>query len=263
MNTDQINKAMHAKDGGVWLTLSCLVLLFLGWSTLNLFAAPPSDTNSPLLTALTNALYQSQTTMLQTPTNITKAYPTNSLTMTNGMDALDNTHTLAIGDILSFRIVEDEDDPRTMIVTDSGDLEVPYIGRFPAQNLTCKQLARQIKAALEKDYYFQATVIIAVNTMARSRGKVYLVGAIRIPGPEDLPSDEILTLSKAVLRAGGFDDSADRKHVKITREGSAGENDKVTLIVDVGQIFDEGKTEKDVALKPGDLIYIPERLIRF
>jgi len=33
--------------------------------------------------------------------------------------------------------------------------------------------------------------------------------------------------------------------------------------VDVGEIFDKGKTEKDVALESGDLIYIPERMIRF
>jgi protein involved in polysaccharide export with SLBB domain len=262
MNTHSDNR-INTRRGGFWLMLSLSVLLFLGSGTLNLFAETPSVTNSPLLTALTNDLYRSQTTVLQTRTNVSPAYPTNGLVTTNSMDALDDKHTLAIGDVLSFRIVEDEDEPRTMIVTDSGDLELPYIGRFPAENLTCKQLARQIKAALEKDYYFQATVIIAVNTMAKSRGKIYLVGAVRAPGPEDLPSDEILTLSKAVLRAGGFSDFADSKHVKITRETSAGKGDKETIVVDVSQIFDEGKTEKDVPLVPGDLIYIPERLIRF
>ena len=81
--------------------------------------------------------------------------------------------------------------------------------------------------------------------------------------PQDIPSDEVLTLSKAILRAGGFTDFADKHNVKITRQGSAGESDKVTLVVDVGEIFDKGKTENDVALKPGDLIYIPERMIRF
>ena len=179
------------------------------------------------------------------------------------MDALDDKHTLAIGDILSFKVLEDEDEPRPMIVTDSGDLEVPYIGRFPAENRTCRQLAWQLKAALEKEYYYQATVIIAVNTMTKSRGKVYLVGAVRLPGPEDLPGDEVLTLSKAVLRAGGFSDFADRRHVKITRGNSADKSNKVTLVVDVGQIFDEGKTEKDVQLTAGDLIYIPQRLVSF
>ncbi|PYK57102.1 MAG: hypothetical protein DME21_18185 [Verrucomicrobia bacterium] len=102
------------------------------------------------------------------------------------MDALDDKHKLAIGDRLSFRIVEDEEDPKPLLVTDSGELEVPYIGRYPAVNMSCKQLARQLKIELEKEYYYQATVIIAVDAMTKSRGKVYLVGPIRVPGPQDI-----------------------------------------------------------------------------
>jgi protein involved in polysaccharide export with SLBB domain len=126
------------------------------------------------------------------------------------MEALDVKHKLAIGDVLSFRIVEDEEDPRRLIVTDSGELEVPYIGRFTAVGKTSKQLARELRTELEKDYYHQATVIIAVDVMARSRGKVYLVGPVRVPGPQEIPGDEVLTLSKAILRAGGFTDLADK-----------------------------------------------------
>src|SRR5438876_10879300 len=135
------------------------------------------------------------------------------------MDALDEKHKLAIGDRLSFRIEEDQEDPKPLMVTDSGDLEVPYLGRFPAENKTCKELAREIKAELEKEYYYQATVIIAVDSMTKSRGKIYLVGPIRVPGPQDIPSDETFTLSKAILRAGGFSDDADKRNVKVTRKG--------------------------------------------
>jgi protein involved in polysaccharide export with SLBB domain len=182
---------------------------------------------------------------------------------TNSMDASDDQYRLAIGDRISFRIEEDENDPMPLTVMDSGDLEVPYIGHYPAVGKTCKELAQALKVELEKTYYYRATVIISVDLMTKSRGKVYLVGPVRMPGPEDIPSDEVLTLSKAILRAGGFTDFADKHHVKITRQGGTGEIDKETLIVDVGEIFDKGKTENDVTLKPGDLIYIPERMIRF
>ena len=74
-----------------------------------------------------------------------------------GAAVLDDKHKLTIGDRLSFRIVEDEEDPKPLFVTDSGDLEVPYIGRVPAENKTCRQLAAEIKTALEKEYYYQAT----------------------------------------------------------------------------------------------------------
>ena len=182
---------------------------------------------------------------------------------TNSMDALDDTYRLAIGDRISFRIEEDEEDPRPLIVTDSGDLEVPYIGRYPAAGKTCKELAQALKVELEKNYYYQATVIIAVDLMTKSRGKVYLVGAVRGPGPQDIPSDEVFTVSKAVLRAGGFTDYADKHNVKVTHKGSTPGTADQTVTVDVGKILEKGKTGSDLTLQAGDLIFIPERLLHF
>src|SRR5881394_341172 len=106
---------------------------------------------------------------------------------TNNMDSLDSKHKLAIGDRLSFRIVEDEEEPKPLFVTDSGDLEVPNLGRYPAEGKSCKELAQALKAALEVEFYYQATVILAVDLMAKSRGKVYLVGPVRAAGPQDVP----------------------------------------------------------------------------
>jgi polysaccharide export outer membrane protein len=181
------------------------------------------------------------------------------------MKSLDNEHRLAIGDRVSFRILEDEEEPRPLIVTDSGEIETPYIGRFQAKGKTCRELALQLKKELEKEYYYQATVILAVDQMARSRGKVYLVGPVRLAGPQEIPSDEVFTLSKAILRAGGFLDSADKKNVRVTRKadaGAVGESGEQRFTVNVADILEKGRTENDIVLQPGDLVYIPERLIR-
>lgn len=182
---------------------------------------------------------------------------------TNAMATLDDKHLLAIGDRLSFRIVEDEEEPKALLIMDSGELEVPYLGRFAAAGKTCQELARALKAELEKDYYYRATVIIAVDLMARSRGKVYLVGPVRAPGPQEIPSDEILTLSKAILRAGGFTDFADKKTVKVTRKSAEAGREDQTFTVNVGDILEKGRTDTDLPLYAGDLVYIQERMIRF
>jgi protein involved in polysaccharide export with SLBB domain len=187
----------------------------------------------------------------------------NHISATNSLVVLDNKYKLAIGDRLSFRIVEDDEDPKALVVTDSADVEVPYIGRLHAENRTCQELAAEIKTALEKDYYYQATVILAVDLMNKSHGRVYLVGAVRSPGPVEVPGDEVLTLSKAILRAGGFTDYADRRHVKVTRREAGAKVDKETFVTDVGEIFDKGKIETDRTLVPGDMVYVPDRLIRF
>jgi len=193
------------------------------------------------------------------------ASPTTAVTpgTTNAANVLDDKYRLVIGDQLSFQIIEDEDDPVHLVVTDSGDLQVPYIGRYPAVGKTCKELSLALKAELEKEYYKQATVIIAVDSKPGSRGRIYLVGAIGAPGPQDISSEEVLTVSKAILRAGGFTAYADEKHVKVTRSTGAGPGGDKTFIVNVSHILEDGKTEDDLPLQPGDLVFIPERIIRF
>jgi polysaccharide export outer membrane protein len=240
----------------IWTNLAALLILCLIAVTRSHAAKP---TEFPDFPASTQAATNLSKTLLTNSVS-----PDNSVSMsgTNSMESLDDKYKLAIGDRLSFRIVEDEEDPKPLFVTDSGELEVPYLGRFPAEGKTCKQLAIELKNELQKDYYYQATVVVAVDLMTKSRGKVYLVGPVRMPGPQDIPSDEIFTLSKAILRAGGFGDFADKRGVRVTRKGSAGTKEK-TFTVDVGQILEKGKAEADLILQPGDFIYVPERSIRF
>jgi protein involved in polysaccharide export with SLBB domain len=182
---------------------------------------------------------------------------------TSTFNVLDDQYRLAIGDQLSFRILEDEEEPKVLVVTDSGDVQLPYIGRYPVVGKTCKELAKTLKAELEKGYYYQATVVVAVDSKPKSRGRIYLVGAVRAPGPQEISSDEQLTVSKAILRAGGFAEFADQKNVRLTRGSANSPDEKQTFTVNVARIFEKGKTEEDKNLQPGDLIFIPERMIRF
>jgi polysaccharide export outer membrane protein len=183
--------------------------------------------------------------------------------ITNQLKMLDDKYQLAIGDELSFRIIEDEDDPKLLTVMDSGELEVPYIGRFPGAGKTCKQLAQQLKVELEKTYYWHATVIIAVNSKPKSRGKIYIVGAIGAPGAIDISGDETMTVSKAVLRAGAFTAYSDGQNVRITRTSETHPGETQNFTVNVNSIFEKGKVENDLPVRPGDLIFVPERMIRF
>src|SRR5213076_1063560 len=146
------------------------------------------------------------TTSKTTPEN---PLPLNSTVLrTNSMSALDEKKKLGPNDFVSFRVVEDRDnDSQRLRVSDNGELEVPYIGPVPAEGKTCKELAFNIKAALEKEYYYHATVILALDRVSeKSRGKVYVYGSVKGQGPQEIPADETYTVSKAVIRAGGFGD---------------------------------------------------------
>src|SRR4029078_3818131 len=104
-------------------------------------------------------------------------------------------------------------------VNDNGELEVPYVGLVQAQGRNCRELAYNIKNLREKEYYYHATVILAVDRISeKSRGKVYVYGSVHAQGPQEIPADETYTVSKAVIRAGGFGDFANKRKVKVTRK---------------------------------------------
>ena len=182
---------------------------------------------------------------------------TSTVMLTNSMEVLDDKKKLGPNDFVSFRVVEDrDDDTQRLRVNDNGELEVPYIGPVPAQGKTCKKLARDIKGALEKEYYYHATVILALDRVSeKSRGRVYVYGSVKAQGPQELPPDEVFTVSKAVIRAGGFGDFANKRKVKLTRQNGK------DFTVDLKRVIEEGHTEEDVALEPDDQIYVPQRLI--
>jgi protein involved in polysaccharide export with SLBB domain len=241
-----------------------LMIFFIVRGSFGLFAADGSFLDLLSAPPGTNGSLRNLAALLPAATNVPAPANAPSVDVTNSVETLDDKYKLAVGDRLSFKIIEDGEDPKQLDVTDSGDLEVPYIGRFPGVGKTCRQLSGELKAALEKDYYYQATVIVAVDLKAKSQGIVYLVGPVRSPVPQYIPSDEEFTLSKAILRAGGFLVSADTHHVRVTRK-ETGQNGAVnkTYIVDVARILENGKTDLDMVLKPGDFIYISERMTWF
>ncbi len=91
----------------------------------------------------------------------------------------------------------------------------------------------------------------------KSRGKIYVYGAVKSQGPQEIPPDETYTVSKAVIRAGGFGDFADKRKVKVTRKNGK------DFVIDLKKVIEQGHTEDDVVLQPDDQIYVPQRLVNF
>lgn len=178
------------------------------------------------------------------------------------MDVLDDSRRLRRGDIVNLRIVEDRDPPVGLRVNDSGEIEVPYVGRMRAEGMTPRSLAYGIKNLLQRDYYHNATVILTLDMEGqRSPGIIYVSGAVRGGGPQEIPSNESYTVSKAIMRAGGFADFANQRKVRLTRLRPDGGTD--TELVDVKQVIEKGRHDLDVEVQPNDYIVVPERLINF
>ncbi|MEI7807803.1 MAG: polysaccharide biosynthesis/export family protein [Verrucomicrobiota bacterium] len=180
----------------------------------------------------------------------------------------DDSYKLRVGDAVSFQILEDrvlgiQETPVNLVVTDSGEIDVTYIGRVMAVGKTSKELAADLKTALEKEYYKKASVVLSLNVATRILGRVYIWGQVRSQGALDMQINENLTAGNAILRAGGFGDFASKTKVKVVRAATGTNGEKQTFSLNMEEILEKGKIEKDILLQPNDLIIVPTRLVNF
>ena len=87
-------------------------------------------------------------------------------------------------------------------------------------------------------------------------GTVTVLGEVANPGPVNMPSTMDLTVTKVIQAAGGLKPFADRTKIKVTRCDKDGKQTKT--YVDLNEIGKEGRIDKDMVLRPGDVIYVYE-----
>jgi polysaccharide export outer membrane protein len=83
--------------------------------------------------------------------------------------------------------------------------------------------------------------------------RVYIIGQVNHPGAVSLPSQEALTVSKAVSLAGGFDHYAREGNVQLLRTGVP------VQTIDVAAILTGDTSKDDPRLSPGDTVFVPQR----
>ncbi len=179
-------------------------------------------------------------------------------TAMNAAGAIDPNHKLTRGDQLSYSVQQDPDAKVwPLAVQDSGDVEVPLIGFVKAAGKTVAQLSGDIKSRLDSEYYYNATVSLGLNQIARgSTGRVFITGELAGHGALDLPADGQLTVSQAILQMGGPTDDSNLKHVHIIRKGAG---PKGYIDVNVAAVL-KGDSTKDAVLQSGDTVKVEKNL---
>lgn len=157
---------------------------------------------------------------------------------------------LRIGDPIEIKIGGVPVDEQTQInntytVDANGAISLPYINKVQAAGLAPAQVAAAAEARYREEKIFtNPTITLMMQPTARF---VNVGGAVRTPSR--VPFTEDLTMLAAINAAGGFNDFADQKRVRLLR-GSA------VKIYDVRQFRRD--PSKDVVLQPGDRVEVPQ-----
>jgi len=133
----------------------------------------------------------------------------------------------------------------TYTVDNSGNVNMPYINTVKAAGLAPAQLARSIEETYRANKIFtNPNITILMQPQARF---VNVGGAVKTP--MRVPYTEDMTVLAAINGAGGFNDFADQKKVRVLRGNSV-------QIIDIRQARRD--PARDVRLQPGDRVEVPQ-----
>jgi protein involved in polysaccharide export with SLBB domain len=176
-----------------------------------------------------------------------------------------NTDELRPGDRLRFQVVEGDDPPSELLVNAAGLIDIPYLGPALVAGRSIANVAGAIKRELEKGYFVTATVrLLLIERPGKSsvRGRVYLSGQVRRIGAFEIDRADANTVGKIILAAGGLTDFADAKKIKIVRV-SPTNGEPTTQIVDLREVIERGRIDKDVPIYDGDFVIVDARLVNW
>jgi polysaccharide export outer membrane protein len=166
--------------------------------------------------------------------------------------AVPNDYVIGPGDNLQIFVWRNPELTATIPVRPDGKISTPLVEDMVAVGKTPSILARDIERVLG-EYVRSPQVNVIVTQPASVFSQVRVIGQVQ--RPQALAYREGMTVLDAVLAVGGLGQFAagNRAHVVRTENGTQRE-----LKVKLSALVNDGDMKQNLALKPGDVLVVPE-----
>jgi len=161
-------------------------------------------------------------------------------------------YILGAGDLLQITVFEAEKLNTTVRVSSRGYITLPLLGQIQVKGLTAREAEIKIENLFRSKYIKNPHVGVFVQEHFSQR--VTLVGQFKNPGTYDYLSKQ--RLLDVMALAGGLSDKAGRT-VQVRRRGDIPGKPNV-FVVDMDRLIEEGRTELNVEINGGDIIFVSE-----
>lgn len=168
-------------------------------------------------------------------------------------------YRLTVTDRIRVSVFQEEDLAEIARIDSRGNVNLKLVGDLHVAGLTVNE-AQDAIATAYRDGRFLRNPQVSISIEDYAPREVSIQGQVKVPSRYMLPVESTFSVVELVTKAGGLTDIARGSSVVVTRITPDGK--KVTFTVDVDGIIrgKKGNTE-DVMLEPGDIVYVPERII--
>ncbi len=163
----------------------------------------------------------------------------------------DATFTILAGDVLQITVWKEEGMDREVLVLPDGTISFPLVGTLTVQNMTPDAVQALLKHRLGN---IIPDAAVTVTVKAPLGHKISVLGQVQKPG-EVLMSART-SVMQALSQAGGLTPYADEGGIVIIRPKPDGRG-KETIAYPYRDIAAGRDLDKDIDLKPNDVVFVP------
>lgn len=157
-------------------------------------------------------------------------------------------------DVLEISFFDRPELNQVRTVGPDGQIYLPLVGAVQVTGRTVDDLNRELTARYGEEMV-EPQITLSVQKFAGMN--IYVGGEVNRGGM--MPYRGGLTLVQAIMEAGGFMKTGKMKTVILIRKGEEAKPEP--QIVDVRSIINAGEFERDIALHPSDIVFVPRKTI--
>jgi polysaccharide export outer membrane protein len=165
-------------------------------------------------------------------------------------------YTLGPADVFEMRVWGYENLQQLITIPPDGIPTIFPVGKIKASGKTPTQLGEEITKRLEE--YVKEVPSVTITVRKYTYYRIYVLGEVNNPGL--YPFEGKLTVLEAVTIAGSPTRRAQVGKVQIARPDKDNPRVARIMFVNLSDITRKGEIAKDIALQPGDIVFIPSSI---
>ena len=165
-------------------------------------------------------------------------------------------YILKPSDVISIEVYQEVDLNKSARIQGDGSVALALIGKVKVAGMTAGEAQSLIIDLYNRDYLVDPQISLLVVEF--SPKVIHILGSVNYPGVVSIPPDRDLTLTEAIASVRGVSRLGNPKSMTIKRVGEDGRARQME--VNFSRIIQDPNS-KDIILKEGDTIWVPERII--
>jgi polysaccharide export outer membrane protein len=169
------------------------------------------------------------------------------------MQSEQSEYRIGPGDTLQVFVWNQPELTVTVPVRPDGMISTPLISGVPAAGKTPPELAKDLETALSEFVRNPTVSVMVTSFVGTYSDQVRVVG--QATKPQALPYRANMTLLDVMIAVGGLAEfAAGNRAVLVRQEGGK----QLRIQVRIDDLIDDGDISANVAMRPGDVLIIPE-----